>query len=138
MLRTLSLVGAVAMSIIAPAAADSITNVNGPAVTSINEGAVTASGSFGKASITGGRSNFIGVAATGAGVNIQILKDGVGETGASGDTIGVSSINAQNKASGTVTANGTFGGSLVSSTGSGNGVSVSAAGTSVNLSIVKR
>jgi hypothetical protein len=120
-----------------PALADSITSVNGTAVTSINEASVSASASFGPTAITGGKANFIGVTSTGASVNVEILKDGVDEGVPTNDSLAVSTITTQN--SGTVTATGSFNGSsLVSTTGNGNSTGVSAAGTSVNISIIKR
>jgi hypothetical protein len=124
---------------VGPALADSITG-NGPAISSINGGTVTATATFGQTSITGGKGNFIGVTATGAAVTLQILKDG-GDPGSTNDTIGASSITATNKSSGTVTATGTFNGGNILSTnsnGSGNSEGVSAAGTSVTISIIHR
>ena len=122
-----------------PAHADSITSINGVALTSINAGSVTASGSFGQTAITGGKNNTIGVNSAGAVVNVQIQKVGGDPNAVTNDSIGVSSITAVNKASGTVTATGSFsGGNLASSNTNGNSVGVSAAGTSVNISITKR
>ena len=132
---------AAAVACVTPALADSITSINGSVLTSTNEGSVTAVGTFGHTAITGGKANFIGVTSTGAAVNVQILKDGGDPNATTNDTIGVSSITATNKASGTVTATGTFNGGNVLSTNNnsnGNGVGVSAAGTSVNISIIHR
>jgi hypothetical protein len=100
---------------------------------------VTANGTFNNVPITGGKANFVGSTATGAQVNVQILKQGGDPNAVTNDSIAVSSINAQNKASGTVTANGTFNGSNLSSSNSnGNSMGVSAAGTSVTISITHR
>ena len=125
---------------VASARADSITGGSGPTLTSINGGSVTAAGSFGPVSITGGKGNFIGVTAAGAAVNVQILKEGGNPNAVTDDNISVSSVNAQN--TGPVTATGSFNGggniSGLSSINSGNSVGVSAAGTSVNISITKR
>jgi hypothetical protein len=132
---------------VTPAIADSITassttggsTVAGTTVTSTNSGNVTAIGTFGHTAIHGGKNNFIGVTSTGAGVNIQILKDGVDPTVPTGDSISVSTINTSNK--GNVTATGTFNGAIASSNAqspsSGNSIGVSAAGTSVNITISK-
>ncbi len=132
----LVLVFIAAFALASPALAqDSITG-NGPSMSSINSGTVTSNGVFNHTPISGGAGNTVTSSATGALVNVQILKQGV--DGPS-DTIGVSSINAQNKSSGTITANGVFNGSNLSSSNSGgNGMGVSAAGTSVNISIIHR
>jgi hypothetical protein len=125
---------------VSPALADSITSINGTAVTSTNEGSVTSVGTFGHTSINGGKGNFIGVTSTGAAATVLILKDGV-DPNATNDSIGVSSVTATNKSTGTVTATGTFNGGNVLSTNSnssGNSVGVSAAGTSVSISIVHK
>lgn len=124
----------IAASLAGPALADSITSINGVSVTSINEGSVTASGSFGRTTIAGGRNNFVGVTSTGAVATAQIVKDGTELAAPGNDTVGVSSISASNK--GAVTATGTFNGGTIS--GSNNSVGVSAAGTSVNISIIHR
>jgi hypothetical protein len=121
---------------VGPALADSITGGSGPTVTSINDGPVTATGKFGHTSINGGTANFIGVTATGAAVTIQITRDGVDSSTPNNDSISVSTINAQNGTNGTITANGTFNGTTVS--GTNNSAGVSAAGTSVTISITKR
>lgn len=129
-----SIVLLVAVILTVPARADSITSVNGSAVTSINDASVSATGSFGPATVTGGNTNFIGVTSTGASVNVEILKQGPGANAPSNDSLAVSTVNAQN--SGTVTATGTFSGA--STTGNSNSIGVTAAGTSVNISIIKK
>jgi hypothetical protein len=130
---------------VTPAFADSITassttggsTVAGTTVTSSNAGSVTATGNFGHTAIRGGSNNFIGVTSTGAAVTVQILKDGVDPNVPTGDSIAVSSINTSN--TGTVTATGRFQGAIASSnaqsSSSSNSIGVSAAGTSVNITI---
>jgi hypothetical protein len=127
-----------------PAFADSITGgsttgssiTTGP-LTATNSGSVTATGNFGHVAIHGGKGNFIGVNAAGAAVTVQITKDGGDPNAATNDSIGVGTISASN--SGTVTATGRFQGAIASSNAqsasSGNSIGVSAAGTSVTISV---
>lgn len=129
---------------IAPAFADSITGgsttgstITTGSVTSTNSGSVTATGTFGHTAIHGGKGNFIGVTSAGAAVTIQITKDGGDPNAATGDSIGVGSISTSN--TGAVTATGRFQGAIASSNAqspsSGNSIGVSAAGTSVTISV---
>jgi hypothetical protein len=77
------------------------------------------------------------VTSAGAAVTIQITKDGGDPNAATGDSIGVGSITTSN--TGTVTATGRFQGAIASSNAqspsSGNSIGVSAAGTSVTISV---
>jgi hypothetical protein len=133
--RILLCIAATAALFATSARADSITSINGISMTSTNEGSVTSSGSFGRAAITGGRNNAIVVTSTGAAGNVLIADPNPD----SNNSIGVSSITVTNKATGTVTATGSFGGgNLASSNSNGNSMGVSAAGTSVNITINKK
>jgi hypothetical protein len=132
------------MAFVAPSLADSITgsstsgadSITGTTITASNAGTVTATGTFsGRSRISGGNSNSIGVSSAGAAVLVSIVREG-GDPDASGsDSIGVNSITATN--TGAITATGTFGGVTLSG-GTNNSASVSAAGTSVTISIVHR
>jgi hypothetical protein len=130
-----------------PSLADSITgpttspggnSITGPTINSTNSATVTSTGNFGvRTTITGGRSNQIAVSAVGASVLASIIREGGDPNASTNDTIVINSITATNTATGTVTATGNFTRTRIDG-GSSNGVSVSAAGTSVTLSIVHR
>lgn len=110
---------------------------NGVVVTSTNDGSVTSTGVFNsKTTIRGGKGNTIGVSAVGSGVSVFILKEDADTFESQDDsTIIVKSITSTN--TGNITASGTFNRSVVRG-GEANGMSVSAAGSQVNVSIIKR
>jgi hypothetical protein len=141
MLTTLAML---ACALNAPARADSITGtsttgnnvITGPDIVSTNSGSVTATGTFsGPSYISGGNSNAIGVTATGASALVSIVHEGGNPDASGSDSIVVGTITATN--SGAITATGTFNGVSLDG-GINNSAVVSAAGTSVTISIVHR
>ena len=125
---------AAAAEIIGQAWADDL-SINGTSLQSTNHGSITASGAFDAGvSISGGQNNRIGVTAAGASISLELLN----ERSLRGDTLAIKSTTASASNDGSITAKGTFNGSTIAPGTLANTVSVTAAGTSINLSITKR
>lgn len=102
-------------------------------ISSMNTGKVSAEGHFNNSAINGGDYNSMGVSASGVSVTASNVSHSVSSQGSGSSTISGMTINTHN--TGDITATGSFqGGNL---TGSHNGMSVQAAGSSVTVSNIR-
>jgi hypothetical protein len=132
-----------AACLVTPARADFIgssittgsTTIVGAPITSTNSGNVTNVGVFNNPSIiNNGGGNTFTISAVGAGVVVSILREG-NPNAVTEDAIAVGPLTANN--SGNISNTGTYNGVRITG-GTSNGASISAAGSSVTISITHR